>query len=98
PNGEWHLTPMVAVGPGVVRGYLHSPSTRRLGIVTLTDVAPTVLDSLGVPVPDGMIGHALRYHPGSVDLGMLARTDRDATYREAAILTYTTCNTGSHVQ
>src|SRR5207302_1840246 len=32
------------------------------GLVTLTDVAPTVLAALGQPVPDGMIGHAFRVH------------------------------------
>ncbi|MDP8955316.1 MAG: hypothetical protein M3N37_10480, partial [Actinomycetota bacterium] len=83
PGQDWHLTPMVASGRGVHRGFLHSPSTRRLGVVTLTDVAPTVLESLGAPVPDGMIGHALRYHPGDADLGYLAEVDRDAGFRES---------------
>ena len=82
PGKKWHLTPMVASGKGVRHGYLHSPSTRRLGVVTLTDVAPTVLGALGVPVADGMIGHQLRYHPGDVDLGMLRQVDRDAAFRE----------------
>ncbi|MGI8686798.1 MAG: glycosyltransferase, partial [Acidimicrobiales bacterium] len=82
PGKDWHLTPMVASGRGVVPGYLHSPSTRRLGVVTLTDVAPTVLDALGLPVADGMIGHPLRYHPGTVDLGVLRDVDRDAAFRE----------------
>ena len=82
PGQTWHTTPMVASGAGVRPGYLHSPSVRRLGVVTITDVAPTVLDALSVPVPAGMIGHPLRYHPGSVDLGLLRRVDRDATFRE----------------
>lgn len=79
---EWHLAPMVASGAGVRPGYLHSVSTRREGLVTLTDVAPTVLDALGVPVPDGMIGHPLRYRPGAVDLGRMRELDRDALFRE----------------
>lgn len=82
PGSEWHLAPMVAAGAGVRPGYLHSPSTRRLGVVTLTDVAPTVLDALGVAVPEGMIGHPLRYHPGTVDVGRLIELDRDALFRE----------------
>lgn len=82
PGKDWHLTPMVASGKGVVAGYLHSPSTRRLGVVTLTDVAPTVLAALGLPVGEGMIGHPLRYHQGTADLGMLRDTDRDAAFRE----------------
>ncbi|HEX2700174.1 MAG TPA: glycosyltransferase [Acidimicrobiales bacterium] len=83
PGKDWHLTPMVASGRGVVPGYLHSPSTRRLGVVTLTDVAPTVLDALDAPVADGMIGHPLRYHRGRADLGRLRDVDRDADFREA---------------
>jgi hypothetical protein len=83
PDKTWHLTPMVASGAGVVMGYLHSPSTDRLGLVTLTDVAPTILDSLRVPIPDGMIGQPLRYHPGTVDLGRLAGLDRDGTTRDS---------------
>jgi len=83
PGKDWHLTPMVASGRGVVPGYLHSPSTRRLGVVTLTDVAPTVLDALGLPVADGMIGHPLRYHRGTADLAMLRDVDRDADFRES---------------
>lgn len=83
PGQKWHLTPVVASGAGVVRGYMQSESTHRLGLVTLTDVAPMVLDSLGVPVPDGMVGHPLRYHRGSVDLGRLASLDRDGTTRDS---------------
>jgi len=83
PDTTWHLTPVVASGAGVVKGYLHSPSTDRLGLVTLTDVAPTVLHSLGVAVPDGMIGQPLRYHPGTVDLGRLAGLDHDGTTRDS---------------
>ncbi|MGH9164843.1 MAG: hypothetical protein ACRDZW_04930, partial [Acidimicrobiales bacterium] len=83
PGQEWHLTPMVASGPGVQAGYLHSLSTRRLGVVTLTDVAPTILAAVGAPVPEAMIGQPLRYHPGQADLGYLRELDRDAAFREA---------------
>lgn len=82
PADEWRLAPVVAAGAGVRPGYLMSPSARRLGLVTLTDLAPTVLDALGAPVPAAMAGHPLRYHPGQPDPGRLARLDRDAAYRE----------------
>ena len=82
PTREWRLTPVVAEGTGVVPGYLHSPSTKRLGLVTLTDLAPTVLDALGAPVPSAMIGHPLRYTPEAADRGRLRELDRVATYRE----------------
>jgi hypothetical protein len=89
PTREWHLTPTVLFGAGVPHGYLHSPSTRRAGVVTLTDVAPTVLASLEVGPPDGMIGHALRYRPGDVDLDRYRTLDRDAAYREGIYLPLT---------
>lgn len=82
PGSEGRLTPMVAVGKGTVPGTLHSQSTRRPGLVTLTDVAPTVLHALGVAVPDAMVGHALRYRPGHADVGQLRSLDRDADLRE----------------
>ena len=82
PDDEWRLTPVVAAGPGVGRGLLASPSTKRLGLVTLTDIAPTVLAALGEPVPVEMIGHPLRYSTVDAGLGRLTRLDRDAAYRE----------------
>lgn len=82
PGDEWHLAPAVAWGAGVHRGYLHSVSTRRKGVVTLTDIAPTVLASLGVEVPGGMIGHPLQYRPGGASLAPLRELDRDALFRE----------------
>ncbi|HEX3621046.1 MAG TPA: glycosyltransferase [Acidimicrobiales bacterium] len=90
PNQEWRLTPVVAWGAGVVPGYLESPSTRRLGLVTLTDIAPTVLAAVGAPVPDAFPGRALRFTPGTPDLARLARLDRDAAWRERLWLPVTT--------
>ncbi|CAN5832191.1 hypothetical protein BH23ACT2_BH23ACT2_07660 [soil metagenome] len=60
-SSTWALTPVVASGDRVPAGALHSPSTNRPGLVTLTDLAPTVLEHLDVDVPDGMIGSPLRF-------------------------------------
>ena len=93
PGAEWRLTPAVASGAGVVAGYLHSPSTRRLGLVTLTDLAPTVLDALGAPVPDALTGRPLRYHPAPAEADRydrLARLDGDGAWRERVWLPVTT--------
>lgn len=67
PGERWALTPMVVSGAGTPRGYLHSSSTHRPDLVTLTDLAPTVLDALGVEVPPAMIGHPLAYRPGEAN-------------------------------
>ncbi len=82
PADGWGLTPVVAYGAGVRHGYLYSPSTRRTGLTTTTDLAPTVLHDLGVPVPAGMVGSPLQYQPGTVDLGHLQALDAAATSRE----------------
>ena len=82
PSDGWHLMPTVLAGTAEGSGYLHSPSTKRKGVVTITDVAPTVLDQLGVAVPAEMIGHPLRFHAGRPDIGDLRIIDRDAGYRE----------------
>lgn len=84
PTSTWELTPVVAAGAGVRPGWLHSTSTNRRGLVTLTDLAPTILDALGAEPAAGMIGSPLRYHPGEVDLGALRRQNDVAGGREEA--------------
>ena len=91
PAPDWHLTPVVAAGPSVPRGtLLHSPSTRRPGVVTLTDIAPSALSVLGVERPGGMIGGALRQADAGGDtsahLSRLEEVDRTAAYRERIYL------------
>ena len=90
-TGTWELTPTVAWGAGVRHGYLHSPSTRRLALVTLTDLAPTMLDAIGVAIPSGMIGHALRYHlvRGPVDISRLRNLNDLSAHRERIYLPLT---------
>jgi hypothetical protein len=56
PGGPPHLMSVVVSGPGFARGLLDSPSTRRPGIVTLTDLTTTVAGWLGQPVPAGTVG------------------------------------------
>lgn len=46
------LTPILMWGPGVPPGLLLSPSTRRAGLITDTDFAPTVADFFGLGVGD----------------------------------------------
>lgn len=50
------LGPVFIWGRGFGPGVLTSPSTRQQGLVTLSDLAPTVLAHLGVPVPRHMVG------------------------------------------
>lgn len=51
-----HLTVAALRSPDVAAGLLRSPSTRRSGVVTAVDVAPTILDLVGVERPGSMEG------------------------------------------
>lgn len=85
----WHLTPFITTGPGIEHGYAQSPSVKRLGVVTVTDIAPSILEAVSAEVPTGMIGHALRYRPDKPDMGYIQNLDRDAGFREGIYLKIT---------
>jgi hypothetical protein len=56
PAGPPHLMSVLVAGPGFAHGLLNSAATRRPGVVTLTDLTPTVAAWLGQPVPAGTVG------------------------------------------
>jgi len=78
-----YLTPVVAVGPGVASGYIDSVSTKKKGVVTVTDIAPTVLRALGKQVPGSMVGNEFRYLPDSTRLDYLQNLDRDTELQQS---------------
>lgn len=82
PEVRRGLRPLVASGPGAPAGRLLSPSTHRSGLVLLSDVAPTVLSVLGVPVPDDVVGYPLRLMPGPANPASLVEADRLARQRD----------------
>ncbi len=51
-----HLRAIVIAGPGYGHGLLTSAATRQPGIVTITDLTPSILNWLGRPVPGGLVG------------------------------------------
>ncbi|MBI3947784.1 MAG: hypothetical protein HY321_17825 [Armatimonadetes bacterium] len=53
------LAPVILAGGGRERGVILSPSTRTPGLGVNTDIAPTILDFLGAPIPADMIGRPL---------------------------------------
>ncbi|MFL5842602.1 MAG: hypothetical protein ACJ77Z_19315 [Thermoleophilaceae bacterium] len=72
---ELRLLPSGIAAPGI-RGQLRSATTRRDGLIAATDVAPTVLDALGIPVPDDMQGQRIEGR-GRADRGAVQdMTDR----------------------
>src|SRR3954469_25677530 len=63
PPGRVRLLPTGVLGPGFRAQVLYSPTTRRTGLVAATDMAPTVLDYLGVKIPKQMEGRVIEARP-----------------------------------
>ena len=78
PDERAQLHTALLNGSGFTGGVLRSGSTRRAPFVQLSDVAPTVLDRLGLPVPDEM-----PYQPMTVSQGA-APSDRLSWFDELA--------------
>lgn len=70
-DGPWiQLTPMV-VYPSPTLGLLTSSTTRAHGLITASDYAPTVLEYLGVPAVNEMIGRPISEAPAKRKLEAL---------------------------
>jgi hypothetical protein len=89
PGDAAALTVFGAAGPGIGTGLARSATTRRDGYVTLPDVGVTVLDALGVAVPDAMNGTAVTSNGGSVydqaQARSLAETNTIAVFRDRTV-------------
>jgi hypothetical protein len=78
PRDAAALTVFGAAGPGIGTGLARSATTRRDGYVTLPDIGVTVLDALGVTVPEAMNGTSVTSNGGSVYDHARARSLADA--------------------
>lgn len=78
PLRESRLTVLGLRGPGVKPGLLRTGTTRRSGFVQLIDLAPTMLDRVGVKEPDSMEGR-----PAEVGRGGGSAADRRALLEDA---------------
>ena len=56
---------VAASGPSFGAGTLESSSTRQPGLVQLTDLTPTILQRLGIPLPASLGGTPLRFRPAA---------------------------------
>ena len=86
PQDGFELEPIIATGPGATSGTLTSPTTRRPALVSLVDIAPTVLEVLGLPRPDPMVGRPLHRTAATPDLEALSRVRRDSDTRTRSFL------------
>ncbi len=79
------LAPVIMVGKGVQRGVLTSPSTRQRGLVTLADIAPTVLEYFNIPKGQRMVGQAMTVVPSENPIAALQRLDEWIAGRNQAV-------------
>ncbi len=81
PQGR-ALAPLSVSGAGTPPGTLGSPATRQPGLSLLTDLAPTALSALGLPVPDDMIGRPLEVEQPPVRPGRLADLEQETRWQD----------------
>lgn len=89
PSREVQLTVASLKAPGVQPGLLRSGTTRRPGFVQLVDIAPTILDRIGLSTPDSMEGRPfeVRDEGGSASQRRdgIADADKAATFRDQIV-------------
>ncbi|HWG94594.1 MAG TPA: hypothetical protein VNU66_10255 [Mycobacteriales bacterium] len=83
-----HLHLALADGPSFAPGALRSASTRRAPYVQLVDVAPTVLDLLDLPRPDGVVGQPWRSSGTAPGVEALAGLDARAVAARATTVPF----------
>ena len=87
--GDRSLTVAALRAPGVEPGLLRTGTTRRTGFVALSDVAPTILDTLGVVPPEVMEGRPMRVTAtggSAVDRrALLIRANEDGLLRDRLV-------------
>ena len=71
------LSAVAIMGPGFGPGVLTSGTTRRDGLITLTDLAPTIVDALGLPPLKGVTGRVATVVPRAHPAKYLQHFDRD---------------------
>jgi len=83
------LTVAAVHAPNGTTGLLESATSRREGFLQIVDVAPTILDLVGITPPDAMEGRPARLHATSDTyrerVDALVRADRGAQFRDATI-------------
>ena len=83
------LTIAAVKAPGVKPGLLQSGTTRRAGFATLVDVAPTILDTLGVKPPTSMEGRPLTVQTGGGSFAhrrtTLIEANTNALFRDSLV-------------
>ena len=73
------LTPVIIRGPGFTGGLLTSPSTRTRGVVTVSDVAPSILAFFNITAPREIVGRPVRSVPNGLTADILGEMNLRAS-------------------
>lgn len=86
-EGRLPLLPTGIAGPGFQGGLLYSSTTRRAGLVAAPDLTATILDHVGIELPDEVQGRVLERRDGSAAglRGTAARLDVVSGRRDPAV-------------
>jgi hypothetical protein len=86
-TNDWELTPVLVASAGIDGpASIASETTHRAALGGLVDLAPTVLDALGVEAPSSMTGAPLRVARGAPDLAAFERLQIDGAVRSRFFL------------
>jgi hypothetical protein len=89
PSGPSALGLVALHAPGTPAAYLRSPTMRRGGFAALVDIAPTILDRLGLDRPPAMEGRPMVVTgtpaPYRVRVDHLATADVDGQFRDRLV-------------
>ncbi|MCQ2560125.1 MAG: hypothetical protein MJ157_05385, partial [Clostridia bacterium] len=81
------FTPLLMRGAGIEPGLLTSDSTRRVGVISNLDLAPTILSFFNVPVPELMYGEPLQSRAGQpISLTELENNLVNSSLRKVPVL------------
>ncbi|WP_236612091.1 hypothetical protein [Caldanaerobacter subterraneus] len=69
------ITPVIVAGPSFSKGLAISNTTKREGIVTNLDIAPTILKYFNISPPIEMLGHPIKTIPSDNALSKLLKDD-----------------------
>ena len=88
-NESTSLTVVGVSAPGLEPGLLSSGTTRRAGFAQTVDIAPTILDLVGLEKPSSMEGTVIQTNPGGADAEeraeFLAAADDAARFRDRTL-------------
>ncbi|MDH7480458.1 MAG: hypothetical protein QHH26_00615 [Armatimonadota bacterium] len=90
-NGN-RLTPIIMVGTDVAPGVVTSSVTKREGLITNLDIAPTVLKFFGIKPHPSMLGQPIVSMPIADSIGQVKQLNEETTQvfngRRPVLLTY----------